>query len=1102
MSDPIVVKNWQQINWVNVPDLFRDGRDVQVTAGATSQQQCDFYYSSGPFSITKEGLLTPGTVVDTGSPDDGGCLLLVTQIGDDFWASTYKFYSFTNKKFQTISFSWPAVVPIGGVQLTATASSGLPVSYWMISGPGAVTPGGFFTPSESADTTPVVLGFSQGSDTEWAALWWGVTATSDGSGITVQDQQISFAWPTLPRTGGVQLTATASSGLSVTFHLVSGASLVTLGGWFVPNNEAGGDVTIEIRQAGNLFYNPVTFSATIRVKKFQTISFPRPQVLRWEATEALDEYGEYVFVQNRVDVEPWDLVWAGEETNQVIIGPIFPIHVVPLTLVATSDSLLTAFVYSVSLPAIAEVRGNVLTYKQAYAGLMTITATQPGDDDWWSSSASFTIGDGTNPLVSQEIRVSLASSIIPRGTTVEMVYGSYSTASPFPATGLPITVVSSNPECITVLPSSAGKCYLNAKSVGGASISLYQGGNATYGDAWLSISVECGRLPQTITFPQPPTTGLEKGDTVELEATSTSGLLVSYTVEKEEVATIIGTNSLLIKQIGLTKITATQAGDFTYREATPVVVTIAIGSSTQMIRLGAMPLKTYGDPPFVPEGNASSGLPITYTSNEPSVAYVVSGVIFIVGVGNVLITATQEGDAFWQPAAEASVMLRISRGAPALRVSVPSRLLIGGTGEVIAVASSGALVSLHVKENSTDFLLLDGTTVTGIAEGVGYIVAATEESELYLATLVSARIIVGRISQRITADLSFERTYSDREIRISASASSLLDVCFTNLTPEIADLVGDRVIFLKPGVSQIALTQEGDATYFPAAPKTIRIAVARGAQAISFHPLHPLLVGETRSLTATSPGGPVVFCSAAPEIASVQGSSVTAHRVGATALLATADLAGVSSNYLPPSVSVQPLVVVAARSDALPVGQGLKDDEDFSARAPSAAFTGAALSLPLPSITDPENLSFPPFTPASCADSVIEEAMVKDVDPFDPKIPSPDFLGTSFDMLGFDRGGDETPYLAAHGSVGWGGPSVNMPQATLGDGEGYVSTVESADTQAESVRAEFDGMGEIEEYISAAPRQPSGYLLCSNGGYILWDFIDDDRITTTGRFTL
>jgi hypothetical protein len=1078
-----------------------------------------------------------------------------------------------------------------------------------------------------------------------------------------------FVWPRIPQTGGVQLEAVASSGLPVAFQWVSGPATVSSSGYFTPVEAALGLVVLDLTQQGDdTWLSAPALRVSITLKKFQTISFPRPNVLRWEPTGPLDENDEPTYEQNLVPVEPWDLIWE-EETPPVppATESTFALVVVPLALSATSDSGLTAFVFSASLPEVASVDGDTLTYLQAFSGGMTLTATPPGDDEWWDSSASFTIGDDTPSGIPQEIRATIPL-VISRGATVPITYGSYSLLPPFLATGLPVTVVSSDPSCIAV---SADLHSLTALSVGAVFITFSQEGDATYGDAGLSFPVECGKLPQMITFPPLPT-GLLPGATVEMGATSTSGLPVSYEVERPEVASVVGANLLLIKQMGTTKITATQTGNATFREAMPVAVTVAIGSSPQTITLGVMPRKTFGDPPFVPEGRASSGLPVTYTSGDTSVAVVTSGMISIVGAGAALIKATQAGDAFWKPAAEESAMLYVERGAPALRVLAPSHLLVGGAGEIIATASSGAPVSLRVAVTSTSFLLLDGTTVTGVAEGNGYIIAATEESDLYLAASVAARIIVGRIPQHITADLSFERTYSDREIQISAVSSSRLDVRFTNLTPEIADLVGDRVIFRSTGVSQIALAQEGDATYFPAPQKTLQIAIALGPQGVSFRPLPPLMVGETAPLVATAPGGPVIFYSSAPEVATVQGSSVTAHRVGSAVILATVDpLEG--SFYLPSSESAQPLVVVAARSDALPVGHGVKDFEIVSSPAPSSIFqitkaqflaytaggtwsiaceqraietadggrwssgsgegivTGAGSgvvhtvtgqipcraewSAPWVAVVEynapvtlkaeftalvtpsgdtvyyasftgsfwevvfgvyhagqPPATPYPPtrsvfvdgspltsygtwnpswagksyignykntssvtvvatFTPAGdpccgrieearvkdaepfdseipspafqgCSCDRIEEAGVKDVEPFDPKVPSPAFQGHSFDMLGSDRGGDETPYEAAQASVGWAGPSVTIPQAALGDGEGYVSTLESADTQAVSIGTEWNGVGELEEYVSAAPRQPSGHLLCSGGGYLLWNLVDDDSAATTGKFTL
>jgi len=70
--------------------------------------------------------------------------------------------------------------------------------------------------------------------------------------------------------------------------------------------------------------------------------------------------------------------------------------------------------------------------------------------------------------------------------------------------------------------------------------------------------------------------------------------------------------------------------------------------------------KTYGDADFSP-ATSTSGLKISYTSDNPSVADVVAGKIHIKGTGAAIITASQAGDGTYNPAESVSKVITIKR---------------------------------------------------------------------------------------------------------------------------------------------------------------------------------------------------------------------------------------------------------------------------------------------------------------------------------------------------------------------------------------------------------------------------------------------------------
>ena len=79
-------------------------------------------------------------------------------------------------------------------------------------------------------------------------------------------------------------------------------------------------------------------------------------------------------------------------------------------------------------------------------------------------------------------------------------------------------------------------------------------------------------------------------------------------------------------------------------------VTYKAATQNQTITFPAVGPKTYGDGDFDPGASASSGLPVSYASKTPGVCTIVNGNVHIVAAGLCTITASQPGNATYNPA--------------------------------------------------------------------------------------------------------------------------------------------------------------------------------------------------------------------------------------------------------------------------------------------------------------------------------------------------------------------------------------------------------------------------------------------------------------------
>ncbi|MGA2017577.1 MAG: immunoglobulin domain-containing protein [Opitutaceae bacterium] len=97
---------------------------------------------------------------------------------------------------------------------------------------------------------------------------------------------------------------------------------------------------------------------------------------------------------------------------------------------------------------------------------------------------------------------------------------------------------------------------------------------------------------------------------------------------------------------------------------TSAAAALTVEKASQTITFNSIPAKTTSSPPFSLVATASSGLPVSFTSSNPSVAAVSGSTVTIVGPGTTVITASQAGNADYL-AASAVQSLTVTGSAPA-----------------------------------------------------------------------------------------------------------------------------------------------------------------------------------------------------------------------------------------------------------------------------------------------------------------------------------------------------------------------------------------------------------------------------------------------------
>jgi uncharacterized protein (TIGR03437 family) len=416
-----------------------------------------------------------------------------------------------------------------------------------------------------------------------------------------------------------------------------------------------------------------------------------------------------------------------------------------------------------------------------------------------------------------------------------------------------------------------------------------------------SFNVIAGPLPpstiQTIVFPSIPNLPLGTSPfLLAIDSVPTRNLtLVSNT---PAVCTLTG-KTVTVVTPGLCSITASQSGDATYLPATPVTRTFMVtGSSTpqpQNITFPPIVDRYQNDFNFSPLASASSGLPVTYTSQTPETCTIVEMAIDIKTLGICTVTAQQAGNNLFLPAPPVTRSFNILTpklfqyiAFPAL----PARPLGGAPFSINVTASSGLPVTLS--SMTLSMCSVNGNVVTLLGVGFCSITASQPGNSAYDAasTITQGFYVTTGLAQTIEFSQPSSHALQESSWTPAATASSGLTVTFTASPGNICFVSGESIRFMDIGQCTVTAAQGGDGVYSAATPVTrvfaITSAVPFRAQSITFPPSSARKVGDNFALTATASSGlPVTYILGSPAICSLSGSIVTMIAAGQCVITAT-----------------------------------------------------------------------------------------------------------------------------------------------------------------------------------------------------------------------
>lgn len=463
--------------------------------------------------------------------------------------------------------------------------------------------------------------------------------------------------------------------------------------------------------------------------------------------------------------------------------------------------------------------------------------------------------------------------------------------SAFSSSGLTVTLTSSDP---TIAEIVDGNVIIIRPGV--VTITAYQDGNSEYNEATpIQRELVINKAEQSLTIE--PIGNKTFGEMPSAIAVSSDSPLPIQFMSSDETVASVADGNLVINSAGEVIISAFQEGNEMYEPSDTITVHVIVARAAQTIVVDEMGNKTCGDADFQLAANATSGLPVTFSSSNANVIKIIDGVFTIVGGGEVTITASQEGNTNFEPAPVIQQTILVRRLGQSLTVDEIPEKIFGDEAFELQIHTS-SLLPLVIESSNEAVATIEGSTIVIHAAGESEISVTLEGSNFFESATASRQLVVRKAEQQITFEELPEVSFGDDNFELNATASSVLPVIYESSNPNVAVLIAENIVMITgAGEATITAKQSGSSDFL-SAEQSRTLTVRKADQEITFAELPDIVFGDDdiELVGNANSSLPVLFTSSNPEVAMVAGNML--HIEGAGEAIITATQEG-STNFHP-----------------------------------------------------------------------------------------------------------------------------------------------------------------------------------------------------------
>ncbi|WP_083629615.1 ELWxxDGT repeat protein [Tenacibaculum agarivorans] len=454
--------------------------------------------------------------------------------------------------------------------------------------------------------------------------------------------------------------------------------------------------------------------------------------------------------------------------------------------------------------------GNLLTGDALIGNIERVT----GEDVAFYAINQGTL-DNTNydiTFVSNDFEITKADQTITFNSLSDVTYGDADfNLNATSDSGLTITYSSSDTAVATVSGNT-----VTIVGVGTTTITASQVGNGNYNattDVTQTLTVNQKAITVTADAGQAKVFGTTEPT---LTYSITSGSLVSGDLLNGNIERVTGEN------VGFYAINQGTLDNVNY-DITFVSNDFEINKADQLITFNSLSDVTYGDADFNLNATSNSGLTVTYSSSDTSVATVSGNIVTIVGVGTTTITASQTGNGNYNAAADVTQTLTVNQKAITVTADAGQAKVFGTTEPTLTYSiTSGSLVI-------GDVLNGDIERITGEDVGFYAINQGTLDNANYGITFVSNDFEITKADQAIIFNSLSDVTYGDADFNLNATSDSGLTITYSSSDTSVATISGNTITIVGVGTTTITASQAGNGNYNAATNVTQTLTVNQKA---------------------------------------------------------------------------------------------------------------------------------------------------------------------------------------------------------------------------------------------------------------------------------